>query len=45
MVNMLTTKAAKFQAEEYAKKYAQNDEFISNLPCGAAFDCVFEEIF
>lgn len=45
MVNMITLSSAKSKAEEYSEKYAQNNEFISKLPCGAAFDCIFESIY
>ncbi|MDE5830407.1 MAG: hypothetical protein K2H53_01640, partial [Clostridia bacterium] len=45
IVDLITFPEAKEQAESYAKQYAENGEFISEVPCGAAMDCVFEEIF
>lgn len=45
VVDLITYEEAKKQAQRYAKIYAKYDNFSSNIPCGAAMDCVFEEIF
>ena len=44
-VNLITYVQAKKDAAEYTNTYAKNNDFISCLPCGAAMDCVFEEIY
>lgn len=45
IVDCITFSYAKAEAEGYAKNYAENGEFITEVPCGAAMDCVFEDIF
>lgn len=44
-VQMVNFFEAKENALKYEVEYAKNREFISVLPCGAAMDCVSEEIF
>lgn len=44
-VTLIDSSTAKREAKKYAAKFAVNNEFISRVPCGAAFDCVFESIF
>lgn len=44
-VTLIEASKAKREAKNYAAKFAVNNEFISRVPCGAAFDCVFESIF
>lgn len=48
-LNMISHYSAVKAANEYYKKYAKTNnrkrEFKSFIPCGAAYDCMFEEIF
>ena len=44
-VQLVTFCEAKQNAQKYATEYAKGGEFISALPCGAAIDCVSEEIY
>lgn len=44
-VTLIEASKAQKEAKKYGAKYAVNNEFISRIPCGAAFDCVFESIF
>ena len=42
LIDLITYPDALKSARNYMKK---NEEFVSSLPCGAAMDCIFEEIF
>lgn len=44
LINMISLPAAEELAQNYAH-YAGNNEFVSCLPCGAAMDCMFEDVF
>lgn len=44
-VDVIKFATAKENAEMYSQKFSKNNDFISALPCGAAMDCVSEEIY
>lgn len=44
-VDLINFATAKENAEMYSQKYSKKNDFISALPCGAAMDCVSEEIY
>ena len=49
ILEMVSTLEALEEAPLYAKEYSKINnrrrEFTSSIPCGAAYDCMFEEIF
>lgn len=50
MVEMISALDAIKEGRKYASKYSvtingRKKEFLSAIPCGAAYDCMFEEIF
>lgn len=43
LIDLITYPEAQKSAQNYMKGH--DEEFVSSLPCGAAIDCIFEEIF